>query len=104
MRGRPGSVKPSPFTKVSEWDGLDSSREFQVKGESGWFRFTAHVTNTAGDEWIDASGGAGKVVMSRSFALSRVKRKSNGKIVSRPAADRSRSGKAISTNQGDEGQ
>lgn len=103
MRGRRSEcAQPSPFVKRPEWEGLDSGREFQVVGESGWFRFTAHVTNERGDEWIDASGGAGKVVMSRSFRLSRIKRRSNGKIVSRPVANRSKSGKAISTIQGEE--
>src|SRR5690606_26670751 len=60
--------RPSRFVKVTEWDGLDANTEFRVKGESGWFRFIAHVTNPeTGATWLDAHGGAGKHLQFRSF-------------------------------------
>lgn len=72
------------LSKEPEWGGLDSTMEFRVSGEAGWFRFLAHVVNPrTGNDWVDAYGGDGKHVQFRSFDPRRIVVR-NGQPVTRP--------------------
>ena len=60
---KPLRVNPEDWTVTPEYtlpNGrvLKPGDEFTVRGEAGaTFRFTRHVVNAAGDEWIDCVGG-----------------------------------------------
>lgn len=90
-------VAESRFTKEPTFEDLDPGREFQVKGEPGWFAFISLVTDPAtGDQWVDAYGGPrwgkNEIAAHRSFGLDRIKRRANGKIVSQPRKKRQTEG------------
>lgn len=91
-RVRSAAPNPSPFVKLEAWDGLTPAVEFQVTGEPGWFRFTAHVTDPAtGSTWIDAVGGRGGKRprrQQRSFPADRIRTDRRGRRVIRRAAER----------------
>jgi hypothetical protein len=87
------TVKPDRFLKEPEGlahEGLSPAVSFQVTSEpGGWFHFLALVTDPrTGDQWVDAYGGTGRgefhTAAHRSFRLDDIRRRANGKVITRP--------------------
>jgi hypothetical protein len=74
----PPAAPPAGRTVETEWQHngrrVVAGTELSVRGQRGRFRFVAHVTTTAGAEWIDVYGGPDGRAMFRSFAPDKITR------------------------------
>jgi hypothetical protein len=52
---------------------IEAGEEVKVAGERGRFRFLAHVTSSAAQEWVDVWGPASGAPKARSFTIDRIR-------------------------------
>lgn len=52
---------------------IESGDEVRIVGERGRFRFLAHVTSSAAQEWVDVWGPSTGSPKTRSFTIDRIR-------------------------------